>query len=375
MKILHWMAMVLLMALGSAAFAHKASDSYLVLNVKGQTLSGQWDIALRDIDFALGLDSDGDGNITWGEVRTRQADIDAWALGRLTLDRGGNCGLQVNEHLVDSHSDGAYAVLRLSGVCPSSTAALKVQYRLLFDQDALHRGLLKLDLDGVTHSAVLSPDTGVLVVRAGESSGWGQFVQFVMEGVWHIWIGFDHILFLLALLLPAVMVHEGKKWVGAPTFRRAVREVLWVVTAFTVAHSITLTLAALEVVALPSRWVESAIAASVVLAAANNLWPVVEGRRWLVAFGFGLIHGFGFASVLTELGLPKDALVLSLLGFNLGVEMGQLAIVAGFLPTVFVLRNSAFYKKGVFWGGSFLTMLVALVWLLERAFNLKLIST
>jgi hydrogenase/urease accessory protein HupE len=250
-----------------------------------------------------------------------------------------------------------------------------VQYRLLFDLDALHRGLLKLDLDGVTHTAVLSPDTGVLVVQAGEASRWGQFVQFVMEGVWHIWIGFDHILFLLALLLPAVMAQEAKKWVGVPTFRRALSEVLWVVTAFTVAHSITLTLAALEIVALPSRWVESAIAASVVLAAANNLWPVVERKRWLVAFIFGLIHGFGFASVLTELGLPKDALVLSLLGFNLGVELGQLAIVAGFLPLAFVLRHSAFYKKGIFWGGSFLTMLVALVWLLERAFNLKLIST
>ena len=101
---------------------------------------------------------------------------------------------------------------------------------------------------------------------------------------------------------------------------------------------------------------------------------MVERRRWLVAFAFGLIHGFGFASVLTELGLPKDALVLSLLGFNLGVETGQLAIVAGFLPLAFLLRNSALYRKGVFVGGSFLTMLVALVWLAERTLNLKLIS-
>ena len=149
---------------------------------------------------------------------------------------------------------------------------------------------------------------------------------------------------------------------------------LWVVTAFTVAHSITLTLAALQIVELPSRLVESAIAASVVLAAANNLYPVVERRRWLVAFSFGLIHGFGFASVLTELGLPQEALVLSLLGFNLGVETGQLAIVAVFLPVAFVLRNTPLYRKGVFVAGSWLTLLVALIWLLERAFNLKLIS-
>lgn len=155
---------------------------------------------------------------------------------------------------------------------------------------------------------------------------------------------------------------------------KALREVLWVVTAFTAAHSITLTLAALRVVELPSRLVESAIALSVVLATPNNLRPVVTQRRWLVAFGFGLIHGFGFANVLADLGLPQDALVLSLLGFNLGVETEQLAIVAAFLPLAFWLRHSTFYRKGVFIGGSVLTFAVALVRLLERLFDLKLIS-
>jgi hypothetical protein len=243
------------------ALAHKASDSYLVLNVKGTAVTGQWDIALRDIDFALGLDANGDGAITWGELRARHADIAAWALGRLNLERGTDCSLQVAQNLVDAHSDGNYAVLRLSGTCPSATAALKVHYRLLFDLDALHRGLLRLDLDGVTQTAVLGPDTGVATFRAGEASRIDQFLQYVVEGIWHIWIGFDHILFLLSLLLPAVLVLTAKRWEGVPTFRLALREVLWVVTAFTVAHSITLTLAALQIVSLPSRWVESEIAA------------------------------------------------------------------------------------------------------------------
>ena len=365
---------------GMSAMAHKASDSYLVLNVNGQQVTGQWDIALRDIDFAIGLDTNNDGDITWGEVRARHSDISAWALGRLTLQRGGDCGLKVAEHLVDTHTDGAYAVLRITGTCPSGTQALTVNYRLLFEIDQLHRGLLRLDLDGVTHSAVLAPNTGVLTIKAGETSRLAQFGQYLFEGIWHMWIGFDHILFLLALLLPAVLVHAvtlggTRQWAGVASFRVAFTEVLWVVTAFTVAHSITLTLAALQIIELPSRVVESAIAASVVLAAANNLWPMVEKRRWLVAFSFGLIHGFGFASVLTELGLPKDALVLSLLGFNLGVEAGQLAIVAVFLPAAYLMRNSVLYRKGLFMGGSFLTMLVALVWLAERAFNFKLIST
>jgi hypothetical protein len=356
------------------ALAHKASDSYLVLQVKGQEVAGQWDIALRDIDFAIGLDAVGDGDITWGEVKARHADIAAWALGRLKVERGGDCTLQVTEHLVDSHTDGAYAVLRFTGTCPSRTQALALNYRLLFDIDQLHRGLLRLELDGVPHTSVLGPETGALTVQAGETSRLAQFGQYLVEGTWHIWIGFDHILFLLSLLLPAVLVHELRRWTGVGSFRAALTEVLWVVTAFTVAHSITLSLAALQIIELPSRLVESAIAASVVLAAANNLWPVVERRRWLVAFGFGLIHGFGFASVLTELGLPRDALVLSLLGFNVGVEIGQLAIVACFLPVAYLLRNTSLYRKGAFVGGSVLTMLVALVWLAERVFNLKLIS-
>jgi hypothetical protein len=356
------------------AMAHKASDSYLVLKVKGQEVAGQWDIALRDIDFAIGLDANGDGDITWGEVKARHADIAAWALGRLKLERGGDCALQVAEHLVDNHTDGAYAVLRLTGTCPSRTQALALNYRLLFDIDQLHRGLVRLELDGVPHSAVLGPDSGVLNVTAGETSRLAQFGQYLVEGTFHIWIGFDHILFLLSLLLPAVLVHESRRWAGVGSFRAALTEVLWVVTAFTVAHSITLSIAALQIVELPSRLVESAIAASVVLAAANNLWPVVERRRWLVAFGFGLIHGFGFASVLTELGLPRDALVLSLLGFNVGVEVGQLVIVACFLPVAYLLRDTPLYRRGVFVGGSVLTLMVALVWLAERVFNLKLIG-
>ena len=360
--------------LSAPTWAHKASDSYLTLNVQGAQVTGQWDIALRDIDFALGLDRDGNAEITWGELRARQTELATWAQGRLSLQRGGPCSLALLGDQVDEHTDGQYAVLRISGSCPAASGPLDVNFRLLFDVDALHRGLLKLSFDGVTQTAVLGPTSGAQQFQGGQASRMAQFVQYLGEGVWHIWIGYDHILFLLALLLPAVLVHEARRWRGVGDFNTALREVLWVVTAFTLAHSITLTLAALRWVELPSRVVESAIAASVVLAALNNLMPVVERRRWLVAFVFGLIHGFGFASVLAELGLPQETLVLSLLGFNLGVEAGQLAIVAAFLPLAYGLRNSRFYRQGIFVGGSLLTLALALVWLLERLFDLKLIS-
>lgn len=369
----HFLASMLLL-LAWPAMAHKASDSYLTLTMQGEQVTGQWDIALRDIDFALGLDADGDGAINWGELRQRHSAIAAWALSSLTLDRGGACELQVTGHQVDEHTDGAYAVLQLAGNCPTASGDVKVGYRLLFDLDALHRGLLRLDLDGLTRSAIMAPGTAQQSFKAGEVSLLAQFGQFFVQGVWHIWIGFDHILFLLALLLPVVLVREAGRWRAVGRFGQALREVLWVVTSFTVAHSITLSLAALGWISLPSRLVESAIALSVVLAAANNLKPVINHRRWLVAFVFGLIHGFGFASVLADLGLPQDTLVLSLVGFNVGVEAGQLVIVAVFLPLIFALRRTAFYRSGIFLGGSWLTMAVALVWLAERVFDLKLIS-
>ena len=342
MRLRHWL-ICLLFLLSLPVLAHKASDSYLMLDIKGREVSGQWDIALRDIDFALGLDADGNGEITWGEVRARHADIAAWALGRLALQRGGQCTVRVVDHLVDAHTDGGYAVLRLGGECPAGGGELVLDYRLLFELDALHRGLLRLSLDGTPQTAVFAPQRAEQRFGAGGASRLAQFGQYLVEGIWHIWIGFDHILFLLALLLPAVLVHEAMRWRGVANFRQALVEVLWVVTAFTVAHSITLSLAALGLISLPSRLVESAIAASVVLAAA-------------------------------ELGLPQETLVLSLLGFNLGVEAGQLAIVAVFLPLAFRLREGTFYRRVVFYGGSLATLAIALVWFVERAFDLKLIG-
>jgi hypothetical protein len=130
----------------------------------------------------------------------------------------------------------------------------------------------------------------------------------------------------------------------------------------------------LGVIELPSRFVESVIAASVVAAALNNLCPLVVGRLWMVAFGFGLVHGFGFASVLADLGLPRDALAVALVGFNVGVELGQLAIVGAFLPLAFALRRSAFYLRWVMVGGSIAIAIVASLWLAERAFGIELIG-
>jgi hypothetical protein len=353
--------------------AHKPSDSYLTLSVAGASVDGQWDIALRDLDFALGLDADRDGAVTWGEVRARHADIASLALSRLTVGPPQSpCAVQLREQLIDEHSDGAYAVLRFTATCAEAPKVLTVSYRLFFELDPQHRGLVNLQAQGTTHAAIMSVDAPEQRFTLGESSAAAQFVDYLKEGVLHIWAGLDHILFLLSLLLPAVLVHSrlpGPAWAPAPSFRYAFVDVLKVVTAFTVAHSITLSLAALGVVVLPSRWVESAIAASVVLASLNNVWPVVCGRRWVLAFAFGLIHGFGFASVLADLGLPQDSLLLALVAFNVGVELGQLAIVAAFLPVAYALRDTRLYRRAVLVFGSLMVATVAAAWLAERALD------
>lgn len=362
------------LVLAHSAHAHKPSDSYLTIAVAEDTISGQWDIALRDLDYAIGLDSDDDGTITWGELREQHDEIAAYAAARLKISGdGGACPLRIGEQLVDNHSDGAYTVLRFAASCPAAPQKLAVSYALFFDLDPQHRGLLRLAARNATRSAVFSPETASQNFVLSDISRWRQFFDFGREGVWHIWIGFDHILFLVALLLPAVLCREQKRWLAVQRFRLAFMDVFKIVTAFTIAHSITLSLAALGVLALPSRLIEAAIAASVFLAALNNLFPLVYGKRWLVAFVFGLIHGFGFASVLADLGLPQDALLVALVGFNLGVEAGQLAIVAVFLPIAYVLRATRFYRNGVLLLGSLLITALAALWFIERAFDVTLL--
>lgn len=370
-----WTLLFMLLAclLCEPARAHKPSDSYLTLRLDGERIEARWDIALRDLDFAIGIDGNDDGRLTWNEIRARHGALSAYALARLRIaSADGDCPLVVREQLLDTHTDGAYTVLLLEGACRTPPTRLLVDYRLFADTDAQHRGLLRIDHGAVVQTAILGGETPGAALELEHVSTARQFLAYAWHGVWHIWIGFDHILFLVSLLLPAVLARQGGAWVQVADRRSAAIDVVKTVSAFTAAHSVTLALAALDLVSLPSRWVESAIALSVVLAALNNVWPRVLARRWLAALAFGLVHGFGFAGVLADLGLPRGALALSLLGFNVGVELGQLAIVAAVLPATFLLRGTRVYRRVLMPGGSLAIALVALVWLGQRAFDLPL---
>jgi len=365
-----WLATLLLVS--ASASAHKASDSYLDVRQQDGMLEVVWDVALRDLDLELALDRNQDHQLSWGEVRTRSHDIERHLLARLSLSQGDEpCQLAEPPAAlgITRHSDGSYAVLAFRLICTGHDA-LRIDYRLLAGIDALHRGILTLHHGDQVRTAVLK--TGTLQLDAQASLG-QTFTSFLREGVHHLLSGYDHLLFLLCLLLPAPLLWRDARWLPSTSGRQTLRATVAVVTAFTVAHSLTLALAALHLVSLPSRWVESAIAASIALTALHVLRPRFTQRRWLLAGGFGLIHGFGFAGVLGELPLGVAERSAALAGFNVGVELGQLGFIGLFLPVLWWMRSYAIYSRFIVSVSAWLIVLVSLLWFVQRAFNLQLI--
>jgi len=364
----------LLCVFAAGAQAHHASDSYLSLKVDGRSVTGQWDVALLDLERVIGLDADGDGNITRSEVDAKRAEIERYGLSHLRMEVDGTeYALKITGLLVDTFSDGDYNVLHFDVECTAAPKTLKIDYRAFFDIDAQHSGLLRLECGGRVQTDVLSPEKPEQLFELSVLSRSRQFLAFVNDGAWHIWGGVDHILFLLALLLPSVLKRGPDGWRVVDHVRPALVNVLKIVTAFTVAHSTTLTLATLGIVRLPVRLVESTIALSVIVAALNNIRPIFSERGWIVAFCFGLVHGFGFANALFDLGLAGGTLALTLVGFNLGVEAGQLAIVAVFVPLAYAWRNSWVYRELTFRLGSVVIVLLAATWMVERVMAIKVL--
>lgn len=365
-RCLLWLALLLC----GAAQAHQASEAYLNYRVEGAEVEQRLDIALRDLDRDLALDADGDGQLSWGEVRRRWPDIEALAAAglRFTAD-GAACVAQ--DHTapqLDAHSDGMHAVLVSHWRCAGPVQDLEIDYRLFAATDAAHRGLARL-VGSAGEPLVLTPGAGPQRLNL-DSRGFG---GFVIEGMAHIASGLDHVLFLVTLLLVAVWRREGRGWAPRASGRAALLETLRLVTAFTLAHSVTLGLAAGGVIDPPAAAVESLIALTVLLAALDNLRPFVPGPRWTMVGLFGLVHGVGFAGPLKDLGLRGGELVLPLLGFNLGVELGQLAVVALLLPGALLLRSAAVYRRWIVPGGSSAVAMLALVWCVERSFAVQLL--
>ncbi len=379
-----------LLSIPLSAFAHKESDAYLNLRTdpaNPNVLRGQWDIALRDLSFVLDIDSNHDSKITWGEVKAHRAAIEKYALDRLVVRGDGLvCEMTPTAQRIDEHSDGAYDVIDFDAVCDKDIpSSLIVDYTLFRDVDPYHRGIVTLRAGERTAGAVLGPENPEASINLRAPDRWQQFKSFMTDGIWHIWTGPDHLLFIFSLLLPAVLIRRKADptagaphrayWQPAEKLSTSIIELVKVVSGFTVSHSVTLTLSVLGYVHLPSRLVESGIALSIIVAAANNLFPIVTRSAWLVAFAFGFIHGLGFASALAGLQLPPASMAVSLGGFSLGVELGQEAIVLPLLPLAFVLRRTRFYQIGILRWGSILIIAISTLWLVQRAFDVVIPGT
>ena len=370
-----FLGLLCMLLLSSAATAHKASDSFLYLDQDSSKL--RVDIALRDLARALPLDTNNDQALTGAELRAGRAEITRWLESGIALSNGsGECQLNGRTWGLSNHSDGPYAAAAYAVQCPDGNQADTLDYQLLFKQDPLHRGLLSVTGvggeggEGGETLAVFSPEQTSLTLT-GPRSAFGLFGTFVYEGIFHLLIGLDHILFLLVLMLPATL-RSGKIGPGMQNEpQEGLKQRIWqltgIVTAFTVAHSVTLALAALNVVRLPIAWVETVIALSIALAALNVAWPILGRKTWKLAFAFGLIHGFGFASVLGDLTSGVKQTALALAGFNIGVELGQIALLLLIFPVLYLWGRAGHYGRAVVPAMLVGTGALSLYWVVERA--------
>ena len=383
-----WLMAVLLLGLQLPAHAHKSSDAYLFADGDGSVTTLRVDVALRDLDTTLPLDANGDGRLTWAEVKAARPAIEAYLRSGTGLQ---GCALKAAGFALEQRADGVYAATTFAADCPAGWLLQPgaIQYTLFAGIDPTHRAIARVQsgsnppqlrlidprephtpvattvaADPGSQNAVNSTPPTAASELASHTGG------FVVEGVEHILGGFDHVLFLLCLLLPAVMVRNppGAARVWSPVNRPA--QALWplvgIVSMFTLAHSITLALSAFEWVSLPSSIIEPAIAVTIVLTALDNIWPLFRVPRAAVAFVFGLIHGFGFAGVLAELHLPAGQFAWALLQFNVGLELGQLALVGTAVTALYLLRERPAYPRWVIAGGSSVALLIGVWWFAER---------
>ena len=324
--------LMLLVGMGNAA-AHVANLSASRIAVDGATVRADLSLNPADLVAALKDESALEAVLAYLDRRVGVSD----AAGRACPRTGGTI------------TDGPHVEAALTWLCPETPALYHATLFRDIDPSARHVVLMP-GPDG-DRQAVL--DATRSEVPLADPPGAGAVAwAYLLSGVEHIFLGYDHVAFLLAVILWA----------------RGVRTLLTIVTGFTAAHSVTLGLAALDVVSLPEPVVEPLVAASIVFVAVENYWVRNAAHRWRVATLFGLVHGFAFAGVLGEMGLPQGAKVTALVCFNLGVEIGQIAIVLLTVPLIAVVerRTSALGVRRFVYGVSSVLLVLGVYWFVER---------
>ena len=364
-----WRFVVLLFcSIVCSAQAHQSGNSYLQIESSQAALAMQLDFAIKDLNGLLQIPAAEQKEIKRDELLRLQPALTEVVEKSLALEADGKpLSLTFKNQTVAIHNDGIYVRQNyVASPLPSQTNYLLVRYDFFNEQEKMARALFKLVINGNETSSVFDARHAVQRFALRDVALIDTLFVFAREGALHIWSGPDHLLFLLCLLLPGLLLVSPAPAGRVAGLKPMSTYVLKVVTAFTVAHSITLVAAAMDWIALPDRLIEAAIALSIVIAAVLNLTRDIKNHNWKLAFGFGLIHGMGFANGLRELGLSQSHFIETLLAFNLGVESGQLAVVTVALLLVLpFMRHDGFAKRMLQWG-SLLILGVAGFWLVER---------
>jgi hypothetical protein len=369
----------------SPAGAHTGDQSYLYIDITETAVSGRVEAPIRDLNTALGLDLNGETEEVEAGIQENQDRIFAYLDDHLDIGADGTVWplTFTSAELFFSdlpEEDDNYALFffeaDVTGTIPRD---LEVTFDPFFDEIPGRDALLLIGNDwqagvienGNEVAATFDGGSRSQVIDLGNTGWVKNLTASTKLGVNHIKTGPDHILFVLVLLLPSVLVFSTR-WRPTPSFGSSLWRVLKIVTMFTVAHSITFSLAGLEVLPLPSeRIVESIIAISIAAAAIHNIRPLAPNKEWLIAFGFGLFHGMGFASLVSGLDVARSTQMVSLLGRNIGIEIGQAMVVLLLFPGLFLLRRTRYFHR-FFVVMSVLLAVISIGWMLERLFEVEL---
>ncbi len=348
-------------------------ENYITIDTNSSHVNLTLDFESDNLDQFIELDTNDNGLISWSELKDKKDEIVRLVLPHIKLTSNGKiCGKKLTDFEVHRRVHQSYIILNIDLDCELEND-LSLHYDLFFDVDRTQKLFVQLKDKNSSNPMVISSRKQDIKLDVEKGSLFKTFINFLVEGIWHIWIGFDHILFLLMLLIPSVVYFVNKKLIPEKSLKITLIKILKIVTAFTLAHSITLALSVLDVVEVNSRYVEIAIALSVLFTALNNLFLFFTSRTWILAFSFGLIHGFGFATVLKEMTLKSSELIGSLLGFNLGVEIGQMVIVLTLIPLIYFSRKTKFYRYILLYGFSILTAIISILWAYERYYNISIL--
>jgi len=367
----------------SVSAVHTLGHSYMALGIYDDSLVVRLEVTVSDLERALSLGWDPEAGVSREQVAADLDRIRRYVEGAFSISSSTGTLQPAFRSFDLFYLEVAEYVLLTYVLEPfdRNVEELAISFALLFEFDRDHRNLVLVEHNWRTGTfqseavaLIFGPSNPEQTLDLTESSILRGFLAFIRLGIEHIWAGIDHVLFLVALSLPSVLIRKEGRWEPAGSFRPALINIVKIVTFFTIAHTITLSLATLDLVRLPARPVEAVIALSIAIAALVNLMPGIRLREPAIAFAFGLFHGFGFAYVLGDIGLDREYLVLSLLGFNIGVEIGQIAIICALFPILFLLRRRGVYMHGLRWGSIGL-IAIAMLWFLERAldFNVPLV--